>query len=264
MVGWVFSGKSATGNRILTKDVFQSGERTVKALKQSGTVAGRQVVLVDTPGWWKFFPPSFNPPSLKSELIRGVSLCSPAPNVILLIMSCAASFTEEQRRITESNMKLFGEEVWRYVIVLFTDGDALRTRTIEQYIVSEGEPLSWLIEKCGNRYHGFDNINKAEGQVTELLEKMEEMVAKNSSFYLSDHHETKDPQPVDRSDPLTGRKDEDTKKEISQQLLLEWDRRNWEKRHIFKTDSSMEIPPTSKYPGKGLILISDHSMPSMA
>ncbi|KAG8008679.1 GTPase IMAP family member 8, partial [Nibea albiflora] len=184
MVGWVFSGKSAAGSKILSTKEFQSGERTVKALKQSGDVAGRQVVIVDTPGWWKFFPAKFNPSLLKSEILKGVSLCSPSPNVILLAVTLDTSFTEEQRRVTEDNMKLLGPRVWRHVIVLFTFGDSLGDKTIEQHIESEGRPLRWLIEKCGNRYHVINNMSAADDQVTELLEKMEEMVAGNSYLYL--------------------------------------------------------------------------------
>ncbi|XP_051274385.1 GTPase IMAP family member 8 [Dicentrarchus labrax] len=235
MVGWVFSGKSATGNSILSAEVFHSGDRTVKALKQSGEVAGRDIVIVDTPGWWKFFPAIFNPSLLKSEILKGVSLCSPSPNVILLAVPLDTSFTDEQRRVIEGNMRLFGQRVWRHVIVLFTFGDALGDKIIEQHIESEGKPLRWLIEKCGNRYHVLNNTSAAGDQVTELLEKMEEMVAGNSSFYLSAYPDTDDPQlQEDRCDKSTENKDENTTKEIREQLIIEWDRRNW------KTYQSLE------------------------
>ncbi|GAA6214445.1 GTPase IMAP family member 8-like [Lates japonicus] len=240
MLGWVFTGKSAAGNRILRAEVFQSGERTMKAFKQSGEVAGKEVIIMDTPGWWKFFSASFNPPDLKSEILKAVSLCSPSPNVILLAVPLDTSFTDEQRRVTEDNMRLLGQRVWRHVIVLFTFGDALGNKTIEQHIESEGQPLHWLIEKCGRRYHVLDNWSNADDQVTELLEKMEEMVAGNSSFYLS---ETDDPQPEeDRRAELTENKHEDTAKEIIEQLNIEWDRRNWEKCHIFKGNRSIMLP----------------------
>ncbi len=246
MVGWVFSGKSASGDNILSADVFQSGDRTMKALKQSGEVAGREVVIVDTPGWWKFFPATFTPSFLKSEILKGVSLCSPSPNVILLAVPLDTTFTDEQKRVTEDNMRLLGQRVWRHVIVLFTFGDALGDKTIEQHIESEGKPLRWLIEKCGNRYHVLNNTIAADDQVTELLEKMEEMVAGNSCFYLSAYPETDDLQPEeDRSDKISENKDENAPKEIAEQLIIEWDRKNWEKRHGL--EGSMGLPPVSKY-----------------
>ncbi|KAM7370611.1 hypothetical protein PAMP_010140 [Pampus punctatissimus] len=233
MLGWVFSGKSTTGNSILGAKVFQSGNRTANTLKQSGEVAGRQVVIVDTPGWWKFFPVTFTSSTVKSEILKGVSLCSPSPNVILLAVPVDTSFTEEQKRVTEDNMRLLGHRVWRHVIVLFTWGDTLGDKTIEQHIESEGKSLHWLIEKCGNRYHVLNNVNTASGQITELLEKMEEMMAGNSSFYLSAYPETDNTQP-----------EEDTSEKITEQLNHKWDRRNWEKHHIQqKTENrSMSLP----------------------
>ncbi|TMS22197.1 GTPase IMAP family member 8 [Larimichthys crocea] len=239
MVGWVFSAKSATGNKILSTKVFQSGGRTVNALKHSDKVAGRQVVIVDTPGWWKFFPARFNPSFLKPEILKGVSLCSPSPNVILLAVPVDTSFTDEQRRVTEENMRILGQRVWRHVIVLFTFGEALGDNTIEQHIESEGKPLRWLIEKCGNRYHVLDNMRKDQDQVTELLEKMEEMVAGNSSFYVSPYPDADDPRPQeDISDKATECEDEPPR-EITEQLSIEWDRSYWERYR----EGSKGIPP---------------------
>nr|XP_046233740.1 GTPase IMAP family member 8-like [Scatophagus argus] len=242
MVGWVFSGKSASGNSILRAERFQAGERTEEALQQCGKVSGREVMIVDTPGWWKFFPASFTPSLLKSEILKGVSLCSPSPNVILLAVPLDTSFTEDQRRVTEDNMRLLGQTVWRHVIVVFTFGNSLGDKTIEQHIESEGKPLRWLIEKCNNRYHVLDNTHAPEDQIVELLEKMEEMIAGNSCFYLSANPDADDPQPQDdRSDKSAENKDETTAEEITRQLTIEWDRNNWEKHH--STDSMTLLPP---------------------
>lgn len=238
----MYSGKSATANRILGAELFHVGSRTERASKYSRKVAGRAVTVVDTPGWWKFLPAMFTNPDLRSEILKGVGLCEPSPNVILLIMPVDASFTHEQMQVTESNMRLFGPAVWRHVVVLFTFGNALGDKTVEQYIESEGEPLCKLLEKCGNRYHVVDNHGGAEDQVTELLEKMEEMVAGNSCFHLGDQPDPPQPQ-EDAGDMLTESQDEDTTREIKE-LNNKWDRRNWEKPTL---SGSMGPPPKSKH-----------------
>lgn len=243
MIGWVFSGKSASGNSILRAEVFQVGDRTLEAIKQGGRVAGREVVIVDTPGWWKFFPATFTHKDVTSEILKGVSLCSPSPNVILLTVPLDTSFTSEQSQVIEDNMRLLGQTVWRYVIVLFTFGNVLVGKTIEQHIESEGEPLRKLVEKCGNRYHVLDNTIAAGHQVTELLEKMEEMVAGNSCYCY--HSANADTQPQsDRSDASTGSQNENSTKKITERLTFKWDRRFWEK---CRYEGSMDLPPSCTY-----------------
>ncbi|XP_042559348.1 GTPase IMAP family member 8-like [Clupea harengus] len=182
LVGWVSSRKTSSRNTILNKEEAVT-RRTMSADVQTGEVDGLQVSVVDTPGWWKYFPAQSTPGWVKRQLQKSLTLGSKAPHAILLAVPADTTFLEEQRKITEDNMKMFGEQVWRHTVVLFTCGDLMGETTIEEHIESEGEPLQWLVEKCGNRYHDFDNNNRGDGsQVTELLEKIKEMVAENSSY----------------------------------------------------------------------------------
>lgn len=81
-------------------------------------------------------------------------------------------------------MKLLGKQAWRFTMVLFTCEDFLGEGTIEEHIESEGDALKWLIERCSNRYHVFNNQEKSDlSQVTTLLEKIDEMVWSNSGRY---------------------------------------------------------------------------------
>ncbi|XP_064176407.1 trichohyalin-like [Anguilla rostrata] len=98
----------------------------------------------------------------------------------------------------DEHMRLLGEMVWGYTLVLFTCGDRLAGSTIEQYIVSIGGGLQRLLGKCENRYHVLNNLNTGdETQVTELLKKVEHMRSKNCGCYVCEkrRHVEPDVQP---------------------------------------------------------------------
>ncbi|XP_036378527.1 LOW QUALITY PROTEIN: uncharacterized protein LOC118773618 [Megalops cyprinoides] len=178
LLGVRFAGKSSAGNTILGREEFESGRKTSQCVKRQGEVAGRQLTVIDTPGWWTNYTVESTPELDKQEIVRSVSLCPPGPHAIFLVINVSTSFTGRHRRSVEEHLELFSERVWRHTIVLFTKGDWLGDTTIEQRIEAEGKALQWLVEKCGNRYHVLNNENRADGtQVTELLEKVEEMVA---------------------------------------------------------------------------------------
>ena len=111
-------------------------------------------------------------------------MTSPGPHGFLLVVPVDRPFTEEDRKATSKYMSIIGESVWRHTIVVFTRGDWLGDRSVEEYIESEGDNLRWLVEKCGNRYHVLDKYRREDVQVTELLEKIEEMVAGNSGNHF--------------------------------------------------------------------------------
>ncbi|KAL2092564.1 hypothetical protein ACEWY4_012362 [Coilia grayii] len=173
-------GKSSSGNTILGRQEFDTSRRAAECVKREGETSGRHITVVEAPGWWRNCTNVKTPEGDKREIVLSVSPCPPGPHALLLVISLSKSFTETHRRAVQEHLELLGERVWSHTIVLFTRGDRLGDTSIEQHIESEGEALQWVVQKCGNRYHVLDNIKHDGGQVTELLEKIEEMVAGNS------------------------------------------------------------------------------------
>lgn len=184
LLGYRNAGKQSSGNTILGEQVFDT-EKTVQCVKKHGEVAGRFVTVVSAPSWLREKPVEESTELYKQEIVLSMSLCRPGPHAVLLVIPTAVSFTEKHRNVLEGYLELFGENIWRHVIVLFTAGDWLGDKTVEQHIEYEGEALRWLVEKCGDRYHVFNNENRRDrDQVVELLEMIDEMVAENRNLPL--------------------------------------------------------------------------------
>ena len=149
-------------------------------VKRQTEVDGRQVTVVDTPGW---FSAQDTPQSYKEELVRGASLCPPGPHAFLLAIP-VGMFTEVDRARIEEHVSLFGEHVWKHTIVVFTWAEVLRTISIERYIRREGKELQWVLEKCKRRYFVINNCIFGEHpQVRRLLERVDKLVAEERGHY---------------------------------------------------------------------------------
>ncbi|XP_049332417.1 uncharacterized protein LOC107197941 isoform X6 [Astyanax mexicanus] len=178
LLGYRYAGKSSAGNTILGRERFEI-KRTAQCVKRQGEVAGRHITVVEAPGWLMETPETKS--LLKEEIVLSVSLCSPGPHALLLLIRLDTVFEDSVRRAIERHLMFLTKQVWRHTIVLFTCGDRLQGTPVEQFIESKGKDLQWLVEKCGNRYQVLNNMNRSDTtQVTELLEKIEEMVAANS------------------------------------------------------------------------------------
>lgn len=151
---------------------------------RQGEVFGRQVTVVEAPGWWNTYLLEDSPELYKPEFVSSVCLCPPGPQVLLLVIRVDGSFTPKNRTAIKQHLELLAQKVWKHTLVLFTYGDWLGDTAIEQHIESEGEALKCLIEDCGNRYHVLNNNDGSNvNQVTELLEKIEEMVCRNGGLH---------------------------------------------------------------------------------
>ncbi|XP_067306385.1 GTPase IMAP family member 8 isoform X3 [Pseudorasbora parva] len=183
------SCKSSTGNTILGRKAF---DRIIEEnLKESGEVKERNLTVIYTPGFEKDYLIGKRLDDAKINILRSVSEQSSGIHAFILALCVESSFAEEERSTLEKSMEALGERVWNQTLVVFAVGDELGETPIELFIASEGDALQWLIEKCGNRYQALNNKSWGDGsQVTELLHKIEEMVAGNGGLLYELDKET--------------------------------------------------------------------------
>ncbi|KAM9332478.1 GTPase IMAP family member 4 isoform 2-T4 [Pholidichthys leucotaenia] len=198
VLGWRWPGKSLTANTILGREEFHLERAAEFCVKRQTEVEGRQVSVVDTPGW---FSAQDTPPSYKKELVKGPTLCPPGPHAFLLVIP-VGMFTEVDRTRIEEHVSLFGEHVWRHVIVVFTWAEVLRTISIERYIRREGKELQWVLEKCKKRYFVINNCMFGENpQVGRLMERVEKMVAEEGGPHSPEGDQEKKPLDENQNPP---------------------------------------------------------------
>ncbi len=176
-------GKSAAGNTILGQKEFESEQRmssvTSECSVKHAIVSGKSVSVVDTPG---FFDTQMKPNDLKKEIARSVYLSSPGLHAFLIVFPVNMRFTEQEEEIPELIEIMFGEEVLKYSIILFTYGDLLKGDI--KNAIEVNSKLRHLFQKCGGRFHIFNNENeKSREQVNDLLQKIDKMIEQNGGYY---------------------------------------------------------------------------------
>lgn len=189
LLGRTGTGRSSSGNTILGRAAFWVDTSpcsvTIQCKRQTGTVNGRSVSVIDTPG---FFHTGLPPQEVMAEVGQCVVLSSPGPHAFIVTLQ-TGRFTQEERDVIEWIKATFGSGATRFIVVLFTWGDQLQGKCIKDFLKESPELLE-LVNTCHGGYHVFDNSEQGkttEGtqQVSELLKKVDKIVAENGGMCYS-------------------------------------------------------------------------------
>ncbi|XP_026178271.1 GTPase IMAP family member 8-like [Mastacembelus armatus] len=165
--------KTKLGNFIIRDQVFHHQQKlspTRQSVASCGEWRGKPVTVVKTPDVF-----SLTEENQRREVKRCVTLCSPGPNVLLLLVK-PSDFTEENRNSLKFILSLFGPDALKHSLVVMT-----------QNVEGQSSSVKNLIQDCKQRLHrvNLDKKHFSDSDLQELMQKIENIVTDNRGRCLT-------------------------------------------------------------------------------
>ncbi|KAK6194590.1 hypothetical protein SNE40_000198 [Patella caerulea] len=198
LVGKTGAGKSHLGGNLLRTYVFKFVTTSMSVTKQCKFEERRlddatNLLVVDTPGLFDTRVPN---EQTSKEIVRSIALAAPGPHIFIFVIS-VVRFTPEEADTVNMLLEMFGEDVIKHIIVVFTRKDNLDSfDSPKDFILNSTPVLLNLLERCRYRFAFINNkanADKLQADVDGILDLMYKTIGENKGdYYTNDAYQKAD------------------------------------------------------------------------